>query len=347
MKRSTVLGMALGLIAALALVLVAYAQEQRPPEPTCPEATVTAATWVDEVVTVIHHDAVTHQEWAPPVTHEITVVDQEAWDEWVPPVTHIVHHDAVLGCPTRTFQASHQVCTHSSHGRCDQWITETFGPIVVQYTMGQQHCNRPTGQSLGVPSWAMNEYNQLPQHLDKIVVTPAWDETMVDVPGYFIHHDAVTHQETVVDAEGYWATIVDAEAWDETIITPGYWIDPVCREFVAGCVDPEAVNFNPEAEVDDQSCEYPCALTPLYPMYVLQDFDAPAGYLQGGTCYVISGTFPSVERQAAICTYPFAGGDWTFRADRSPFAGYVSRDCHGNIVYGWSAWDDSWLRIDY
>lgn len=190
-----------------------------------------------------------------------------------------------------------------------------------------------------------------------------------------------------------------------TPAVPGYWIPPVCREPVAGCTDPLALNFNaqaevddgscqyppvpvpgctdpvalnfdplatvddgscqyppelipgcmdeaalnynPEATVDDGTCEYPCPLTPLYHIFVLRDFDAPAGYLQGGTCYVISNTIPSVERQAAICTYPFCGTGWTYRADSIPYGGYVYRDCHGDIVYGWSAWDDSWLRTDF
>ena len=42
--------------------------------------------------------------------------------------------------------------------------------------------------------------------------------------------------------------------------TPGYWIPPICEpipeEPVYGCTDPEALNYNPEATVDDGSCEY-------------------------------------------------------------------------------------------
>jgi hypothetical protein len=248
------------LIVALAIVGTAFAQEERPPEPVClqGQVTVVPAAWVDEVVTVIHHDAVTHQEWAPPVTHEITVVDQEAWDEWVPPVTHIEHR----------------------HGWFGHW------------QMGPCHGG----------GWFCTE------------------RTVVDVAGYYIHHDAVTHQETVVDAEGYWVTIVDEEAWDETIVTAaGYWTDPVCSEPV-------------------------CESTPLYTMYVLQDFDAPVGYLQQGTCYIESPSYPSVGSQAAFCTFPFEGTGWTFRTDRAPYAGEVSIDCHGNVHFGWPAWDPAWVR---
>jgi hypothetical protein len=94
-------------------------------------------------------------------------------------------------------------------------------------------------------------------------------------------------------------------------------------------------------------CLVACELTPLYHMFVLRDYDAPAGYLQGGTCYVISDTIPSVERQAAICTYPFSGTGWTFQADRIPYGGYVYRDCHGNIIYGWPDWQPEWYLPEY
>jgi hypothetical protein len=101
-------------------------------------------------------------------------------------------------------------------------------------------------------------------------------------------------------------------------------------------------------QVDEPTdCLVACELTPLYHMLVLQDYDAPAGYLQGGTCYVISDTIPSVGRQAAICTFPFRGTGWTFEADRIPYGGYVYRDCHGNIIYGWPDWQPEWYLPEY
>lgn len=288
MKRIQALAMPLALIVALAIVGTAFATAELPPEPTCPEGqiTTTPAVWVEDVVEVIHHDA---------TTHEITVVDQSAWDEWVPPVTHVVHHDAVLGCPTVTWR-----------GGLFNWYSVTF-----TYRLQAGQCHRPTAQSLGVPVWLRGQFNHdNPQLLGAVVVTPAWDEIVVDVPGYFIHHDAVTHQET----------IVDQEAWDETVVVAlGYWTDPVCSEPV-------------------------CEVTPLYTMYVLQDFDAPVGYLQQGTCYIESPSYPSVGSQAAFCTFPFEGTGWTFRTDRAPYAGEVSIDCHGNVHFGWPAWDPAWVR---
>jgi hypothetical protein len=98
--------------------------------------------------------------------------------------------------------------------------------------------------------------------------------------------------------------------------------------------------------LESESC-YNCPLTPLYHMFVLRDFDAPEGYLQSWTCYVISNTFPSVIRQASICTHPYCGTGWMFRTDETLYAGYVYRDCYGHIVYGWEPWEDSWLRTDF
>jgi len=51
--------------------------------------------------------------------------------------------------------------------------TDSFGPIDVQYGTKSEdpnHCHRPTGESLGVPSWAMNEFNKLDEHKDREVV---------------------------------------------------------------------------------------------------------------------------------------------------------------------------------
>ncbi len=90
-----------------------------------------------------------------------------------------------------------------------------------------------------------------------------------------------------------------------------------------------------------------CPLTPLYRMYTLQDSDAPASYLQGGTCYVISDDFPSAARQAALCSYPFSGSGWVFQADHVPYAGYVYRDCNGHIIYGWPDWKPEWYLPEY
>lgn len=95
------------------------------------------------------------------------------------------------GCPTVSFSASHQICpTNDSAYTSDHWwldckkkignhwkysdkVTETFGPIDVVYgekSEDPNHCHRPTGSSLNVPSWAMDDFNKLNLELDKINV---------------------------------------------------------------------------------------------------------------------------------------------------------------------------------
>ena len=49
----------------------------------------------------------------------------------------------------------------------------------------------------------------------------------------------------------------DNPEWLDDSCAPGYWIAPVCRAPIAGCMDPLALNYNPAAEVDDGSCQYP------------------------------------------------------------------------------------------
>ena len=137
-------------------------------------------------------------------------------------------------CPTMEFSASHQ--------RGHPWHdTETFGPITVQYGLRSQdpnHCHRPNGQDLGVPSWAMHDYNDdLPEHLDKIV-------------------------------------------------TLGYWIDPVCRAPILGCMDPLALNYNAAAEVDDGSCQFPYQVCSMTGDWVFADATAWALESEGGTLEV-------------------------------------------------------------
>jgi hypothetical protein len=44
--------------------------------------------------------------------------------------------------------------------------TETFGPIDVQYILDDDECERPSGHDLGVPSWAMDEFNNLDHEVD-------------------------------------------------------------------------------------------------------------------------------------------------------------------------------------
>jgi hypothetical protein len=84
-------------------------------------------------------------------------------------------------CPSFTFEASREVCpsgwfpiNHGEHkGECGRFIqefpfieftskvTETFGPIDFTYDKSNdpKKCHRPTASSLGIPSWARDDYN--------------------------------------------------------------------------------------------------------------------------------------------------------------------------------------------
>jgi hypothetical protein len=88
----------------------------------------------------------------------------------------------------------------------------------------------------------------------------------------------------------------------------------------------------------------PCTLEPLYYMYTLYDSNQPETWQP--FCYVISDQgFPSVERQAQICSVD--GFDHTYQATHGPYSGWVSRDCRGNIKYGWPDWKAEWYRSEF
>jgi len=101
-------------------------------------------------------------------------------------------------CPAIVFTASHQICPvddgaytstdstkdckrkfgsgRDQHFLYADTVTETFGPITVQYQKSQDpnHCHKPTGPSQGVPNWADGYYNSLPNQLDSIVGTTTY-----------------------------------------------------------------------------------------------------------------------------------------------------------------------------
>jgi hypothetical protein len=87
-----------------------------------------------------------------------------------------------------------------------------------------------------------------------------------------------------------------------------------------------------------------CELEPLYYMYTLRDANQPETWQP--FCYVISDQgFPGVERQAQICSV--TGFDHTYQATHAPYSGWVSKDCRGNISYGWPDWKSDWFRPEF
>jgi hypothetical protein len=207
----------------------------QPPEPTCPLPGDPLAT-----------DTVTPAVWnaGAPGYYETR--------EWVPPVTHVVHHPAV----------THEECTTTYACPIVTW-TYWFHTYTVPYEKSSDptKCHRPSDDDLedvyGMGHWTRLAFkHDNPEHMDAIATTTC--ETIVDVPAY---------DETVIDIPGYYTEWQTYDGIPDTCSeatcrfiegTPGYWTDPVCSvPPVYGCTDPTALNYDPEATVDDQSCRYP------------------------------------------------------------------------------------------
>lgn len=145
---------------------------------------------------------------------------------------------------------------------------------------------------------------------DTITVTPA--QWVNEVP-------AVTHKEHRHFDWQHWTwgpwtqgpkhgssveerTVTDAPA------IPAHWTDPVCRAPVGGCMDRLALNFNPEAEVDDGSCQYPPE-----PVYGCTDDAAlnynPEATVDDGSCQYPPDPVPGCMDEAALNFNPLATVD--------------------------------------
>jgi len=99
------------------------------------------------------------------------------------------------------------------------------------------------------------------------------------------------------------------------------------RAAIYGCTDPEAMNYNPAAELDDGSCTYP---KPVCPLQLLISYSPPEGWLP--YCMVLTESGVSVERQPAIC----GAGVVEWVADNQPCGGMVYDD---GTEYGYWACD--------
>lgn len=144
--------------------------------------------------------------------------------------------------------------------------TETFGPISVPYgkSSDPNHCHRPTGVSLGVPSWAMSEFNKLPELLDPGVGTAGyWDPPTCKTPD-------PKPVDCVVSGWSEWSVCTaGSQTRTRTVTTPASNGGVACPLLVEeqactvpidpiyGCMNPAATNYDPLATVDDQSCQYP------------------------------------------------------------------------------------------
>jgi hypothetical protein len=134
-------------------------------------------------------------------------------------------------------------------------------------------------------------------------------------------------------------------SWDEPGVYESAVFEMTLRLYIAGedYVDlPISRTFEePEACDTAAVASSQCRSTNLYYMYTLRDASQPAGWQK--YCYIISDNgYPSVEAQALLCSVP--GFDHTYQATSAVFAGWVTKDCTGQIHYGWPAWDSSWYR---
>ena len=193
LARSTVLAMILLL---LLIPLGVYANGQ----PQCPEGMI-------EIVPA---------EWVPPMTHEITVVDQEAWDEVVVDEEgYWIHHEAITH---QEWVPGIPAVTHQEY-RCRKlfggWHRWKVGRCCTA------HC------WFGCQERTVIDVPAIPGYWITVVDQEAWDEWVPPVT-HIVHHEAITHQETIVDEEGY-------------------WIKPVCEAPPAKPVCPLQllVNYNP------------------------------------------------------------------------------------------------------
>lgn len=204
---------------------------------------------------VVNHPARTHNEYkyqvsaaqpqeesgwvthVPPgrtVIETRVVTDVAAWDEYVPAVTHVVHHDAITH---QDYQAGHV------HAR------EVGGSSAHDFHYNG-HKYQITGNSHDAAFMVTGD-SGTPASLVTIIDTPAWDETVIDVPAHTVHHDAVTHTEyryIISPAQSAvisgWVlhvppgkpivetrTVVDAPGWEETVCPPAYMVPEYGFEF--------------------------------------------------------------------------------------------------------------------
>ena len=229
MKRFWKILLIVGALLVMSFTVASATCERPPQPPTCESQgliTVIPARWVEPV---------THQEWVEPVTHE------ECED-----VIDVPEHTIYTG------DTGEQV--FGDWGNWSRWGKHNY---CSQSAENAQLCKDESKSVWSWCSWSWHTKYRRAYRTSEVVHTCPAGYTYNEIEGPNDCYKVIpaTYKEvceTVVDVEGYWETIVDAE---------GYWIDPVCRPAVEGCKDPEALNYNPDADIDNREmCEYyvPC-----------------------------------------------------------------------------------------
>jgi hypothetical protein len=232
-----------------------------------------AAACVPQDAVATTYKTVENPDYVPAVeeeSHTITVVDEEAYDEEVlvtaqsvihheavpptvthfPAVTHVVHHEA-------TYTTVHHPEVFHVEYKYLQWVTFNVKwrdtPSWNGYPADADWGWFYTGDSrivIDEPAWDEQVLDQAAY--DEIVVdSEAYDVTNDDgvdaydeiVPAVYttVHHEAVTHEETVIDVEAADAIgdptieVVDVEGTDAVVCEPVV-VTPVVAPVVAAPV---------------------------------------------------------------------------------------------------------------
>ncbi|ATU19867.1 S-layer homology domain-containing protein [Bifidobacterium choerinum] len=119
------------------------------------------------------------------------VVDTPAWDEVIPAVTKVVHHDAVTR-EEPVYEMQTVPCVVFTDGYKLPYSTFMSMSAKEQFALGMAH-----------GTWtAYDDTIQVQVGTKTVVVTPAWDETVVITPEQTVHHEATyktVHHDAVIE----------------------------------------------------------------------------------------------------------------------------------------------------
>lgn len=152
---------------------------------------------------------------------------------------------------------------------------------------------------------------------------------------------------------------------------------------VEGCTDQAALNFNPEATLDDGSCEYApppevcddpdalnyeaegaceyeepedppvvvsvCEVTRLYDLWRYRMEDAPDWYYMGGLCWIKSsgGLAPGADLVIRGCSRQCVDDTFVWEGTTPEFVGGVFVDCQGRVFSDDPLWDVTAFDLGY
>ena len=221
------------------------------------------------IITVIDEKPWIEEVYHPEVNHTVVVIDRPglpAWDEEVyhPETNHTVRHDEV----------TERVFVEDGHFYIYDWKWFTNYGWKVKCTNHAEHgegWHKPTSDCI-------KAYG----HWETVVVSPAWDEIVVDEPAWAetIHHDAIpeiSHEEIVVD-EKSWTEYIEHPAatheeevcndiMDVADMLQGVINDGYTRFYFDNTVTPGGIFSEGGellAEIEDPAPQYPKTVSITY-----------------------------------------------------------------------------------